>query len=259
MPVNIITGRLAIWPFVAAAVLQFSVHGAATELQPAHPQQVLRAEQLYAALPPPSVKRKSSREPFDEVAVPLASGDVPDKWRAVQTEIDAESAILDRCRAGQECTEAAHMFLDIVAQGQSQGVSHHGLARIGVINRAVNSAIVPMSDMKQWGVADHWSPPLETLTTRHGDCEDYAIAKYVALIDAGVAKEDVKLVIVRRRLPEEEHAVVAARVDGAWLILDNRTLALAPAAEVRAATPLFMLDDAGAKIFVPAIVAGGLS
>jgi hypothetical protein len=52
---------------------------------------------------------------------------------------------------------------------------------------------------------------------------------------------------------------VAARVDGAWLILDNRTLALAPAGEVRAAIPLFVLDDAGAKIFVSAIAAGGLS
>ncbi len=210
---------------------------------------------MYAALPPPSVKRHSSRQPFDEVAVPLASGEVPDKWHAIQTAIDAETAVLDRCRAGQECTEAARMFLDIIAQGQN----HDGLARIGVINRAINSAIVPTSDMKQWGVADHWSPPLETLTTRRGDCEDYAIAKYVALIDAGVAKEDVKLVIVRKQLPEEEHAVVAARVDGAWLILDNRTLALAPAGEVRAATPLFVLDDAGTGMFVPTALGGGLS
>jgi len=255
MPVHFITGQRAIWLIVAAVVLQFSAHGAATELQPAHSGPLLQEQQIYAALPPPSVKRHASREPFDEAAVPVAFGDVPDKWHAIQIEIEAETAVLDRCRAGQECTEAARMFLGIVTQGQSRD----GLARIGVINRAVNSAIVPTSDMRQWGVADHWSPPLETLTTGHGDCEDYAIAKYVALIDAGVAKEDVKLLIVRKRLPEEEHAVVAARVDGAWLILDNRTLVLAPAGEVRAATPLFVLDEAGAKIFVPGIVAGGLS
>jgi predicted transglutaminase-like cysteine proteinase len=259
MPVHFIAGKRVIWLIVAAVVLQFSAHASATELQAAQAGPLLQEQQMYAALPPPAVKRRLSREPFDEVAVPVASGDVPDKWHAIQIAIDAETAVLDRCRAGQECTEAARMFLDIVAQGQSQGESHDGLARIGVINRAVNSAIVPTSDMRQWGVADHWSPPLETLTTRRGDCEDYAIAKYVALIDAGVAKEDVKLVIVRKRLPEEEHAVVAARVDGAWLILDNRTLALAPAGEVRAAIPLFVLDDAGAKIFVPRIVAGGLS
>jgi predicted transglutaminase-like cysteine proteinase len=258
MPVHFITGKRAIWLIVAAAVLQFSADGSATELQSAQAGPLLQAQQIYAALPPPSVKRQASRQPFDEVAVPIVSGDVPDKWRAIQAEIDAEAAVLDRCRAGRECTEAARMFLDIVAQGQSQGQSHDGLARIGVINRAVNSAIVPTSDMRQWGVADHWSTPLETLTTRRGDCEDYAIAKYVALIDAGVAKEDVKLVIVRKRLPAEEHAVVAARVGGAWLILDNRTLALAPAGQLRAATPLFVLDDAGAKIFVTGITGGGI-
>ena len=259
MPVHFITGQRAVWLIVAAAMLQFSAHGSAAELQSAEAGPLSQGQQMYAALPPSSVKRHSSREPFDEVAVPVVSGELPDKWHAVQTEIDAETAVLDRCRAGQNCTEAARMFLYIVAQGQSQGQNHDGLARIGVINRAVNSAIVPTSDMTQWGVADHWSPPLETLTTRRGDCEDYAIVKYVALIDAGVAKDDVKLVIVRKRLPEEEHAVVAVRAGGAWLILDNRTLALAPAGEVRAATPLFVLDDAGAKIFVLGIAAGGLS
>jgi predicted transglutaminase-like cysteine proteinase len=255
MPVHFIAGKRGIWLFVAAAVLQFSAHGSAAELQSSHPRPTLQGQQIYAALPPPAVKRHSSRQPFDEVAVPIASGDVPDKWRAIQTEIDAETTVLDRCRAGQECIGAARMFLDIVAQGQS----HDGLARIGVINRAVNSAIVPTSDMHQWGVADRWSPPLETLTTRRGDCEDYAIAKYVALIDAGVAKDDVRLVIVRKRLPEEEHAVVAARVDGAWLILDNRSLALVPDIAVRGETPLFVLDDAGTEMFVPASLGGGLS
>ena len=40
--------------------------------------------------------------------------------------------------------------------------------------------------MAQWGVPDRWSPPLETLATGRGDCEDYAIAKYVALTAAGI-------------------------------------------------------------------------
>jgi predicted transglutaminase-like cysteine proteinase len=259
MPLHSITGKLAICLIVTAAVLQFSAHALATELQSVGSQPLAQKQQMYASLPPSAVKRHASRQPFDEVAVPIASGDVPDKWRAIQIAIDAEAAVLDRCRAGQECTEAARMFLDIVAQGQSQGQSHDGLARIGVINRAVNSAIVPTSDMRQWGVADHWSPPLETLTTRRGDCEDYAIAKYAVLLDAGLAKEDVKLVVVRNRLPDEDHAVVAVRAGDTWLILDNRSLALAPAEKLRGAVPLFVLDDAGAKIFVPGIAGGGMS
>ena len=63
-------------------------------------------------------------------------------------------------------------------------------------------------------MADHWSPPFETLQTHRGDCEDYAIVKYVALLQAGLSHDDVKIVILRNLLPREDHAAVAARVDG---------------------------------------------
>ncbi|HEX3504421.1 MAG TPA: transglutaminase-like cysteine peptidase [Xanthobacteraceae bacterium] len=220
-----------------------------TEQTPPIPQ-----KQILAALPPPDARLPSSHRPFGQMSLPVASGDVVDNWHLVRTEIDGESAVLDRCRAQQECSKAARAFLDIVAQGRGAD----GMARLGVINRAVNLAIVPTSDMKQWGVADHWSPPLETLTTGRGDCEDYAILKYVALIDAGVPKQDVKLVIVHNRFPDEEHAVVAARIDDRWFILDNRSLALVPDAAVRGETPLFVLDDAGTEMFVTGPM-GGLS
>ena len=41
------------------------------------------------------------------------------------------------------------------------------------------------SDFTQHGEADRWSAPLATFATAKGDCEDYAIAKYVALREAG--------------------------------------------------------------------------
>ena len=104
--------------------------------------------------------------------------------------------------------------------------------------------------MAQWGVADRWSAPLETFTTRRGDCEDYAIAKYVALRAAGVAEEDVKLVVVRDTAAEENHAMVAVRLDGGWIILDNRSLALVRDNEMSWATPLLVLDDNGVRQFV---------
>ena len=104
-----------------------------------------------------------------------------------------------------------------------------------------------MSELVQWGVPDHWSAPLETLSTGHGDCEDYAIAKYVALKAAGVAEEEVKLVVVEDTLAREEHAIVAVRLEGRWTILDNRWLALAHDDEVRQTVPLFVLDESGAR------------
>ena len=119
-----------------------------------------------------------------------------------------------------------------------------------MINRAVDLAIKATSDQAQWGVEDHWSPPFETLRTRRGDCEDYAIVKYVALLQAGLSPDDVKIVILENLLPNEDHAAVAARVDGQWLILDNRWLALVPDADVARSIPEFVLDEGGARRFV---------
>ncbi len=111
------------------------------------------------------------------------------------------------CRAQQPCPEPARDLLKIVAEG----AGHTGLVRVGLINR--DSAIIPTADAAQWGAEDHWSSPFETLQTRRGDCEDYAILKYVALREAGLSSEDVKIVILRNFFPNEDHAVVVVRVD----------------------------------------------
>jgi Bacterial transglutaminase-like cysteine proteinase BTLCP len=119
-----------------------------------------------------------------------------------------------------------------------------------VINREINLAIMPTADLEQWGVVDRWSPPLETFTTGRGDCEDYAIAKYVALTAAGVAPENIELIVLGNKPASENHAVVAVLVDGAWVILDNRWLALVPDDQLWGATPLFAIDENGVRQFV---------
>jgi predicted transglutaminase-like cysteine proteinase len=48
----------------------------------------------------------------------------------------------------------------------------------------------------QWGEVDVWSSPLVTFNTGAGDCEDYAIAKYVALQMTGISAEDLRIVVV---------------------------------------------------------------
>jgi hypothetical protein len=89
------------------------------------------------------------------------------------------------------------------------------------------------------------------LTTGRGDCEDYAIVKYVALLDAGIRREDVKLVVVHDILRNEDHAITVTRVDGDWIALDNRWLALVRHSELKHVTPMFVLDDNGVRAFVP--------
>jgi len=183
---------------------------------------------------------------FGMATEPVADGALADKWRAVEADIGREREVLARCRAQEACPAVAQSLLDLAAEG----ADHTGRARVGLINRAVDLAIKATSDQAQWGVEDHWSPPFETLRTRRGDCEDYAIVKYVALLQAGLSPDDVKIVILGNLLPNEDHAAVAARVDGQWLILDNRWLALVPDADVVRSIPEFVLDEGGARRFV---------
>jgi predicted transglutaminase-like cysteine proteinase len=192
-------------------------------------------------------------EPFGLKTVPVSGGGLLAKWDDVIGEIHAEADILARCREdASRCPLAAQKFLAVIAEGRAR----QGRARVGVINRAINLAIAPMSDLAQWGVPDRWSAPLETLATGRGDCEDYAIAKYVALLQAGVAADDVRLVIVRDLALAQDHAVVAARLDGIWLMLDNRRLVLLPDVDMPRVRPLFALDDSGVKQFAPTDFAG---
>lgn len=182
----------------------------------------------------------------------MTSGELLTKWNAIVADIRAESEVLARCQGAAEiCPTAAQKFLAVVADGRART----GRARIGVINRAINLAIEPVSDLAQWGVLDRWSAPLETLTTGRGDCEDYAIAKYAALTAAGVSADDVKLVIVRNLAAGEDHAVVAARLDDKWIVLDNRRLTLLEDVEMPRVVPLFVLDHDGVKQFAPTAIA----
>jgi predicted transglutaminase-like cysteine proteinase len=185
---------------------------------------------------------------FRFTILPVNSGGVLAKWNGVKADIRAERKIFERCRENMDlCPAAAKQFLDIVDQGRALT----GRARVGVINRAVNMSIEPVSDMAQWGVPDRWSAPLETFTTHKGDCEDYAIAKYVALTESGIATEDVKLIIVHNTAAKEDHAVTAVRLDGSWMILDNRWLKLVEDKALQQAVPMFALGNDGVRQYLP--------
>jgi putative transposase len=96
------------------------------------------------------------------------------------------------------------------------------------------------------GVEEYWATPLMTFERRAGDCEDYAIAKPVALQEMGFEARDLRIVVVRDE-NGQGHAMTAARQDDRWLILDNRQFGLADDKVTDRSIPLFVIDDDGAK------------
>lgn len=68
---------------------------------------------------------------------------------------------------------------------------------------------------------EYWATPEEFMAKGGGDCEDYAIAKYLALRHFGWKAEDMWLLIVRHRKKNERHAVLVVRENKRLLVLDN--------------------------------------
>lgn len=52
------------------------------------------------------------------------------------------------------------------------------------VNRSVNAAIDPVTDLEHWSVADRWDLPSDG----RGDCEDYVLLKRKLLAERGFSR-----------------------------------------------------------------------
>ena len=184
---------------------------------------------------------RKSAEPFGMFVSKVSAGALREKWLGVERKLDDERVQLALCDGDREhcVSPAALQLLAIVDSARARD----GRARLGEINRAINLAIKPMTDMAQYGQIDVWSSPLVTFTTGAGDCEDYAIAKLVALRLAGMSPDDLRIVVLRDTINGEGHAVAMARLDQHWLTLDNRRMAMVEDSDARNIRPLFVIDE----------------
>ncbi len=191
--------------------------------------------------PGPAGLVRKSVEPVAAFAAVLTDGGLRQKWLGVQRRLDDELVQLALCDGDRDgcVSPAALQFLAIIDAGKGR----EGRARLGEVNRAINLAIRPMSDLAQYGEIDVWSSPLATLARGAGDCEDYAIAKFVALRQAGISPDDLRIVVMHDTIGGDDHAVAAARLDGRWLILDNRRMAMVDDTNVRNFRPTFVIDQ----------------
>ena len=107
------------------------------------------------------------------------------------------------------------------------------------------------ADLEIWGVEDYWATPAETLSINGGDCEDYAIAKYITLKELGVPITKLRLVYAKTWWSRDAHLVLAYYSDPRAdpLILDNLQGSIQPAAERPDLIPVFTFNDE--DLFLP--------
>jgi predicted transglutaminase-like cysteine proteinase len=99
-------------------------------------------------------------------------------------------------------------------------------------------------DYTGWGVEDFWETPFEFLK-KSGDCEDYAIAKYLLLRAIGWPADRLRIAIVRDRNLNIGHAVLIAYLEGVTFVLDNQTGQILPEAQVHQYLPIYSVNEEG--------------
>lgn len=89
---------------------------------------------------------------------------------------------------------------------------------------------------------DYWASPYEFMEFG-GDCEDYAIAKYLSLRVLGFSSDDLRIVLVddtRTRLP---HAVLVVFAAGQAWMLDSLSDSVLDASTIGYYVPVFSFNE----------------
>ncbi|MGB6330066.1 MAG: transglutaminase-like cysteine peptidase [Halarcobacter sp.] len=123
------------------------------------------------------------------------------------------------------------------------------MKKLSHVNAFYNK-ILPINDAIKYNVDDHWATPKEFLINGHGDCEDYAIAKYFTLIETGIPKEKLFLSEVKVRGETNNHMVLLyfENKKAMPLVLDNLSFKVVPFNIRKKLKPKFIFNENDAFI-----------
>ncbi|MBU1169545.1 MAG: transglutaminase-like cysteine peptidase [Proteobacteria bacterium] len=112
---------------------------------------------------------------------------------------------------------------------------------VSEVNRFFNQ-VEYQSDIKTWGKKDYWASRLEFLGRGQGDCEDFAVAKFLTMMQLGVPEKKIFLTYVKAvGYPEEAHLVVTYYKEQGRtpLVIDNYNTSILPATQRNDLIPVY--------------------
>jgi len=114
------------------------------------------------------------------------------------------------------------------------------LEKLEAVNNFYND-VSYASDMKVYRKKDYWATPWEFLGKDRGDCEDYVISKYFALIYLGIDSKKLFFTYVRSTKFKAAHMVLTyfKTPRSEPLILDNNNRKIFPASQRKDLTPIY--------------------
>ena len=208
----------------------------ATLLLASQPVPVL-AEEIAA--PPPLFGKHEIH--FSDLARFARWTDLLARWKA-EREDGAES-----CTAADAVASpcAPPEWTDLV--GRLRGLPLR--RQLDAVNDAIN-AHPYVSAIQNWGDPAHWETPFEFMR-KNGQCQDYAIAKFLLLRELGVPNDRMRLVVLRDERRQIDHAVLVVSADGRELLLDNLIDGVVPASAAADYRAYYSINETGWWLSLP--------
>jgi predicted transglutaminase-like cysteine proteinase len=118
------------------------------------------------------------------------------------------------------------------------------IKKLSHVNSFINK-ILPQFDNKSVGIDDYWATPKEFLISGHGDCEDYAIAKYFTLLELGIKKENLYFAVVQVKGSRSNHMILlySENKNSSPLVLDNLSSVVIPFSKRIDLKPKFAFNE----------------
>ncbi|WP_298839411.1 transglutaminase-like cysteine peptidase [uncultured Salinicola sp.] len=114
-----------------------------------------------------------------------------------------------------------------------------------------------VDDVDVWQVEDYWATPFEFLGVGAGDCEDFAMAKYLTLRELGVPDNQLRLHYVKYIPYDQFHMVVTWAPSAATppVVLDNIDKRIEPASSRNDLLPIYSFN--GSHLWISKLGGGG--
>jgi predicted transglutaminase-like cysteine proteinase len=155
------------------------------------------------------------------------------KWRDALRRFEGE---LKTCSGGACKAQEWNAFIDSVRNLSRE-------EQVRSVNREMNDKPY-VTDPVNWHMPDYWATPLQFLR-KDGDCEDYAISKYMALKALGFRAEDMRIVVLQDTNLNVPHAVLVVFLQGRALVLDNQVSGIVPAESIHHYQPFYSINEDG--------------
>ena len=157
-------------------------------------------------------------------------------------------------RYGQRAASTVAAWRIMLEQSRNLGEAE----KLEAVNSFFNRRILFEDDIVVWQQADYWATPLEFMGRGAGDCEDYAIAKYMSLLLLGVPNSKLRMIYVRARMGatrSQAHMVLGyyEQPTDEPLILDNLIGSIRQASQRNDLSPVFSFNNEG--LWVPGATA----